>query len=438
MAVGLLGPYTANLTTAVQAVRPEGSRLMLKWVVRFSLGVVAFILLAAAALAGFPWGVVLWERLGSETYRAHLAANERVLALEAADAGFMLRAEDLGAKYILLGEMHGFAFPQRLDLALVAYLQNAGPPRWYLAEMTPAEAIAVNEYIGGGDDAAVRAVFDRFAQMGVQWANHEFFEKLMRFRQLNERWPTVQQIRFIGIDRDREDDAASAFADVERLRADLGDPASALGINLRLQAVSAEGNGRYPVMRARLTELAALPNFEIARFMGLWGLFHTSEARINGSAPLAMWLRDETAVFAGDVLTINTMCIGQCFNMMPAPGIPALMAGPDAEEYTYIPMGIDNPYFQRPVGVSDLIAVLGDERAALYRLSGDASPYREGHRLSRATGYLVMARPWTVEGSAADMTDYLIVYRNSAPLTPWSGRAFDLSGRAAASIAAAR
>lgn len=438
MAVGFLGPCTLKLTTTVDAVHPEGSRLMLKWLVRLSLGIVAFILLATAALAGFPWGAVLWERLGSEPYRAHLAANQKVLALEAADAGFELRAEDLDAKYILLGEMHGFAVPQRLDLALVTHLQNAGPPRWYLAEMTPAEAIAVNEYIGGGDHAPVRAVFDQFAQMGLQWANNEFFEKLTRLRQLNARWPGAQQVRFIGIDRDREGDAASAFAGVERLQADLGDPGSALDINLRLQAVSAAGDDRYPVMWARLTELAALPNFENARFMGLWGLGHTSEARINASTPLAMWLKDETAAFAGDVVTINTMCIGQCFNMMPAPGLPALMAGPGAEEYTYLPMGIDNPYFQRPVGVSDLIAVLGDERAALYRLSGDASPYHEGHRLSGATGYLVMARPWTVEGSAADMTDYLVVYRDSAPLTPWSGRAFDLSGRAAASIAAAR
>jgi hypothetical protein len=407
-------------------------------IVRLSLGLVAFVLLATAGLAGFPWAAVLWERLGAEPYRAHLAANKTVLHLEAADAGFRLRDEDLAAKYILLGEMHGFAFPQRLDLALVTYLQNANRPRWYLAEMTPREAIAVNEYIGGGDSAPVRAVFDRFAKMGVQWANKEFFEKLTSFRQLNAQWPAAQQIRFIGIDRDREGEAASAFAGVDKLQADLGNPASALHINLRLQAVSADGNGRYPAMRARMTALAALPNFESARFVGLWGLFHTSEARINGSTPLAMWLRDEAAAFAGEVLTINTMCIGECFNMMPAPGLPAPMAGPDDEEYTYLPMGIDNPYFQRPVGVSDLIADLGDERAALYRLSGDASPYRAGHRLSGSTGYLVMARPWTVEGSAADMTDYLIVYRDSAPLRPWSGRAFDLSGRAAASIAAAR
>jgi hypothetical protein len=46
--------------------------------------------------------------------------------------------------------------------------------------------------------------------------------------------------------------------------------------------------------------------------------------------------------------------------------------------------------------------------------------------------HLVMMQPWEVSGTAAQMTDYLLVYRNSAPLHPWSGEAFDVSGRAAA------
>jgi hypothetical protein len=41
------------------------------------------------------------------------------------------------------------------------------------------------------------------------------------------------------------------------------------------------------------------------------------------------------------------------------------------------------------------------------------------------------ARPTKVSGTAAQMTDYLLVYRDSAPLHPWSGEAFDVSGQAA-------
>ena len=90
--------------------------------------------------------------------------------------------------------MHGFAAPQSLDAALIEYLQSEGPARWYLAELTPREAIAVNTYISGGDDAAVRAVFDRFAQLGLQWANREFFAKLTALRALNETLPAERQI----------------------------------------------------------------------------------------------------------------------------------------------------------------------------------------------------------------------------------------------------
>lgn len=143
------------------------------------------------------WVALAWRRRGAdwpEPYRIHLSANEVVLDLSAPDAGLQLRADDLDARYVLLGEMHGYALPQQLDTALVTYLQAEGPPRWYLAEMTPREAIAVNEYLSGGSDIYARAVFDRFAESGLQWANKEFFQKLTSLRGLNETLPADRQI----------------------------------------------------------------------------------------------------------------------------------------------------------------------------------------------------------------------------------------------------
>ena len=170
-----------------------------------------------------------------------------------------------------------------------------------------------------------------------------------------------------------------------------------------------------------------MPGFESARFMGLWGLFHASEAPINGSEPLSLWLQDKSAPYAGDVVTINTLCVGKCFNMMPATALPAPLAGSNGEKYTWLPMGVEYPYFQRPKGVSDLIATLGGDDAALYRIMDPQSPYNAGDRLTGTSGYVSMLQPWKVSGSASEMTDYIIVYRNSRPLHPWSGEAFDLT-----------
>jgi len=43
-----------------------------------------------------------------------------------------------------------------------------------------------------------------------------------------------------------------------------------------------------------------------------------------------------------------------------------------------------------------------------------------------------MMQPWEVSGTTAQMTDYVLLYRDTAPLYPWSGKAFDLSGHGAA------
>jgi hypothetical protein len=49
-----------------------------------------------------------------------------------------------------------------------------------------------------------------------------------------------------------------------------------------------------------------------------------------------------------------------------------------------------------------------------------------------AAVYLATMQPWEVSGTTAEMTDYILLYRDSAPLHPWSGEAFDVSGEATA------
>jgi len=407
---------------------------VLKWIVGIIAGIIALVVLAAGLLAGLPWLPVITESSGAQRYRTWLAENSVVLDPSTPGMGMELAQEHLDARYILLGEMHGYAFPQALDAALITYLQSAGPARWYLAELTPREAIAVNLYISGGDDAAIRTVFDRFAQLGLQWANREFFAKLTALRALNETLPAERQIQFIGIDLDRSGDPLVLPAALAESAPDLANPASSRAINAALLVVQPDVRSRYAAMKARMTALAGMPGFDDARFAGLWGLGHASEVTINGYETMAQWLQDPAADYAGDVVTINTLCVGECFNMMPAAALPEPMQGPAGEAYTWIPMGIENPYFQRPAGIGDLMNVLGENRAALFRINGEGTPYADGGRLTDSSGYLVMMQPWEYGGSAAEMTDYYISYRGTAPLTPWAGEAFDITGQAAAAL----
>ncbi|MEM9170002.1 MAG: hypothetical protein AAGC56_10140, partial [Pseudomonadota bacterium] len=377
---------------------------------------------------GLPWLPVMTEGSDAAPYRAYLDANETVLDFDAPTLGLALAPEDVDARYVILGEMHGYAAPQAVDAALVRLFQTQGSPRWYLAEMTPREAMAANTYIAGGGEERVRAVFDRFAAQNAQWANNEFFGKLTTLRELNASLSPERQVRFIGVDAPRAGEAALALAS-SRSKADLGDPASAQSIN-RLLDVAAENRGgsRYDTILSHMETLAGLPGFDAARFVGLWGIFHAHEASVNGGTPLAALLQEPDAPYAGDVVTIHTICFGPCYNMMPAAALPGPVQGQNGEGYTWVPMDISNPYFQRPKGVSDVVDALGEQKAALYRIDGPNSPYKDGDRLTAYSGYLVQAQPWNVDGAAADAMDYLIAFKGSAPLTPWSGAAFDISG----------
>lgn len=402
----------------------------MRWVLRIALGALAFVGVAVALLVGLPWLAVIGDSFGAKSYRAHLEANRTVLDPKAPTMNLRLAPDDAAAKYILLGEMHGYGAPQKVDLALTRALISETTPRWYLAEMTPREAMAVNLYIAGGEDGPLRAVFDRFAAMQAQWGNREFFDKLTGFRALNADLPASAQIRFIGIDAPRDDETALAAPPTGAGAPDLGDRATAQAINAALDAdsASAPDRTRYAAMQAHMTSLAAMPGFDAARFVGLWGLFHASEAPINGAAPLARWLQEERAPYAGAVVTISTLCIGECYNMMPAAALPAPLHGPAGEAYVWLPMDNANPYFMRPKGVGDIARAVGDAPAALFRISGAQTPYADGDRLTRSTGYLTMLQPWDVDGPAAAAMDYLLVFQGSAPLTPWAGGAHDVSG----------
>ena len=394
-------------------------------------GLLAILLISAIALFALPWLNPVSERFGNSDRRDYLAANLVALDENDLSSGLALAPDDYAARYVLLGEMHGFAVPQRADLALVRHLQEKGPARWYLGEVTPEEAIAINTYISGGDDAAVRAVFERFADMPVQWANREFFEKLTGLRALNAGLPAERQVRFIDIDASR---TAPLGVPLDTPAADtapdLASFARADAINALLAAKSAEPGSetRYAAMQRNMGILAGLPGFAEARFMGLWGTFHASEAPINGEKTLSMWLQDSDAPYAGDVVTINFVCTSECYNMMPKAALPEPMHGSAEAEFTALPMHLDNPYVQRLKGVDDLSATMRDTgmEVALLPVS-ESSPYRGDSRmLTGYSGYLPLIQPWEVEGSASEMTDYFLVARSSAALTPWRGKLYDV------------
>ena len=406
----------------------------IKKVVFWIIGGVSLVVLGIGV---YPWWPVVRDSFGADRYVTYLEANRVPLDLGRPEAGFAFPSEVYASRLIMLGEVHGYAAPQQLDLALLRHLSTHAGVRWYLAEVDPAQAMAVNTYIAGGDSAAVAAVFDRWADQSAQWANREFFNKLTGIRAMNAALAPDRQIRFIGVDAPQgglpQNYPPESMVEPPPSEGSLSAIATAEAINARLAYDSARAPGdasRYDHILRNIETVLQVDGADDETFYGLWGKFHTLKIPAQGAEPLAMRLNAPDGLMPGGVTSITTFCASNCFNMMPAAAMPPPLQPSGNEAYVWVPLGNDRTYFYRTAGVGDLLKAMGQNDVAMFALGTENTPYRTGQRLIGASGFLAALQSLGADGSAADAFDYMIGMRNVTPLTPWRGHAADVTGAA--------
>jgi len=408
-------------------------RLMIKKVALWTAGVIVVL---AVGLAAYPWWPVVRDSFGADRYLSYLEANRTPLDLSAPDADFAFPSDVYTSRFVMLGEVHGYAMPQRLDLALLRHLNTRARVRWYLAEVDPLQATAINAYIAGGDSAVAAAVFDRWADQTAQWGNREFFDKLTGIRAMNAALPADRQVRFIGVDA-LQTETEPPSGPLPGGNLDSATTADAINARLALDATSAPADAsRYDHILRNIGTVLQMDGSGDETFYGLWGKYHTLGVPARGSKPLASRLSAPDGLMPSGVTSVVTFCASNCFNMMPAAAMPTPLRPSGGEAYLYAPLGNDRTYFYRTAGVGDLLAAMGDDDAVLFALDAKGTPYRVGRRLVGESGLLAMLQGLGVEGSAADAFDYIIGMRDVAPLTPWRGAAADVTGDAQALLEA--
>lgn len=387
-----------------------------------------FLLLSVIAIVLFPLSPILLDKTSSGAARAYLDEHAVLLDLEATDSGFVLPPDFYGRRLITLHEVHGFADVQALDWALMRHLHTEAGWRIYLGEFSPAQAIAFNEYVLGGSDAPARAVFDRWAEQAAQWGNQEFFDKLTAIRAFNETQRPERKIVFLGVDVLSSDEDAMESEITPATPPSFASTQNIAAINFMLfeQARARTPETRYGEILTNIGTVLDLPGAERARFYGLWGQLHGSQVETAGTKPLAMHFGEEGGLFEGEMATISTLCIADCFNLMPSAALPEPVRGPAGEPYTIVPMSLDNPYFIRVRGFDDVSDALGDARSLFLPLREERSPYAKGSKLLEQTGLLSLLVSLEYEGSAADAFDAMIIHQGSEPVSPWAGEVYDV------------
>lgn len=242
------------------------------------------------------------DKMKADWLRAHIVAQGKV-------AGGMSFAFPKGfyrSRLILLGESHGVAAPQGLDLELLTHLNQRIGLVYYLAEIDPVQADYFNRYLETGDEVLLKRVFDHWTNSGAQWGNRAFEDKVRAIRSLNATLPAARRIRFVGID------SVQDWRLVGEWIAGPGEPPAGIlaakaandRASAALTALGEKPGHVAAELRATLADISAGQQRETVIFnnyaravrggklgnrpaYGLWGLYHVMQAGVNKTQPFA-------------------------------------------------------------------------------------------------------------------------------------------------------
>lgn len=244
-------------------------------------------------------------------------------------------------RIFLLGENHGMADLQQLDLMLFTHLNKQRGLRHYIAEMDSALAARLNTYLASPvkDEALLREVTLAMMDRIPQQASREYMAKWSAMHDLNRTLPDSLRIRVIGIDGPNEE--------------------AGMGVS------------RDEAMFQRFIRAVERDGLQNENFHGLFGYFHVLQGEVSGSdRPLAARLKD-----AGfPVRSIATAAVDSEVRM------PANDQFPTPPDEKLAMLNADGPFILVK-GIGDVVAVTAPGTCTLFDLDSEGSPYRTGQRL---------------------------------------------------------
>ena len=293
-----------------------------------------------------------------------------------------LPADILKARLVLLGESHGAAAPQVVDLALLTELNHRIGLRDYLAEVDPVQALTLNRYLVTGEAALLTRVFAVWKGT-AQWGNTAFMDKVRGVRALNQTLPAGRRIHFIGIDRVQDwplvfdwlkrSGAAADDASIEAAKSDAEKAALALAALPLATAAPRAVRERLAAALGRkddTRETTIFNNYAFAvrsgelgdrQAYGLWGLFHVMQGGINGASPFALKVKSSDLPAARNLRSIIVLALDSAVLI---PGGARLST-----------TNIDGPLVNVP-GAANLRAASRADSTVLWTLDAPGSPYR--------------------------------------------------------------
>lgn len=394
-----------------------------------SMAVMALALIAAPAVAqtGMPAPLPAEVLADAPDTAAAAWLGSRIVASGPVSGGLTFAFPDsfYANRLFLLGESHGSAAPQILDLELLTHLNARIGLVDYVAEVDPVQGDRLNAYLASGDEAVLDRVFDHWTQTGLQWGNTAFEDKVRGIRALNQTLPEDRRIRFIGIDAIHDwalvrEWIKARGGSIDATAWDQGD----LKVRSVLSLAALEGRADDAVGRRLvdlLTRLAANPHRETAIFetyafavrngelgdrpaYGLWGIFHAMQGPVNGVLPFAARVRRSDLPASAATVTLAILSLDSAVQIPVR--TPAGLQRLRRTEFN-----IDGP-FVKVQGSATLRAASRPDEILMFDFDGENAPIRPGDFMTVRTS---VAQDFNLDPSipTSGYAQYVGVFRGS-------------------------
>ncbi len=411
------------------------------------LKITLWTLTAASALLLCTYLSFRFIYAGTDSTEIAYLKNNIVATISASSPAdtLVLPADLARKKLVLLGEMHGSAAPQDLDLALVKAMSRQAGLRHYIAEVDPAQAFCLNRYLETGDEKSLARVFDLWTSQ-AQWGNTAFENKIRALRSFNQTLPPEKRIRIVGLDRPQDWTFLVSFLNeqlpgalpadyvptrpneypnrhAKRLLETLSthhtwlksEPKSPLGALRASLEATATGKGReYTIVesyRFQVTrgEIGNAPAY------GLWGWFHVNQGKLNNTPSFAAQIKNSDLPAASSMATLliaakNLNC------MIPVVALPKALQVKGKKSIDVDCGGIGPYNYIKGIG-SFTEAAPAANTWTFFDLTAASSPYRQGRSFGENAYIFGILRMTDESLSTADYFQY-VAYTSYSPAAP--------------------
>lgn len=283
------------------------------------------------------------------------------------------------SQVILLGEIHGYADNQKLDLDLLKFLNQKSGVKYYIAEIDSSNSHKLNLFLHGNtkDQNLLKEVVLAVKKRIPQQSSKELMEKWNAVYDYNQTLKDSLKISVIGIDTDFNNNSRKISRD------------SAMIVNFKNEIKK--------------------QNIEHEKFYGLFGFYHVLQQGVKkDKKPFAEGLKNS----GFKTSSIISYPLDSEMYLPKNPQFPT----PENEKIDWI--NADGP-FMLVKGINDFKDFAKLNSITLFKLNAKNSPYQHSDKLisvkSRMFGESFTPQENT---HTLDYFQYVVITRNSKALTP--------------------